>query len=83
VAIARALANRAQLILADEPTGELDSKTTEELLSIFLNLAETEKITLLMVSHDPLMDKYAHQALLLEDGNLSDADGVNASRAQK
>ncbi len=49
VAIARALANHAQLILADEPTGELDSKTTRELLTFFRELVETQHITMLMV----------------------------------
>ena len=68
VAIARALANRAQLILADEPTGELDSKNTRELLTFFRELVENQKITALIVSHDPLVDQYVHQVLSLEDG---------------
>lgn len=68
VAIARALANRAQLILADEPTGELDSKTTRELLTFFRELVEQQHITMLMVSHDPLVDQYVHKVLTLKDG---------------
>jgi len=68
VAIARALANHAQLILADEPTGELDSKTTRELLTFFRDLVEKQHITMLMVSHDPLVDQYVHQVLTLKDG---------------
>lgn len=68
VAIARALANRAQLILADEPTGELDSKTTRELLTFFRELVEKENITALIVSHDPLVEQYVHQVLTLQDG---------------
>lgn len=68
VAIARALANRAQLILADEPTGELDSKTTRELLTFFRELVEGQHITMLMVSHDPLVDTYVHHVLTLKDG---------------
>ncbi|HEX5808045.1 MAG TPA: ABC transporter ATP-binding protein [Anaerolineales bacterium] len=67
-AIARALANHAQLILADEPTGELDSKTTRELLTFFRELVESQHITMLMVSHDPLVDHYVHQVLTLKDG---------------
>ncbi len=70
VAIARALANRAQLILADEPTGELDSKTTRELLTFFRELVEQQHITMLMVSHDPLVDQYVHEVLTLKDGVL-------------
>lgn len=68
VAIARALANHASLILADEPTGELDSKTTRELLTLFRELVESQNITMLMVSHDPLVDPYVHQVLTLKDG---------------
>ncbi len=70
VAIARALANRAQLILADEPTGELDSKTTRELLTFFRELVENQKITALIVSHDPLVDQHVHQVLTLQDGRI-------------
>lgn len=68
VAIARALANHAMLILADEPTGELDSKTTRELLLFFRELVESQHITMLMVSHDPLVDSYVHRVLTLKDG---------------
>jgi putative ABC transport system ATP-binding protein len=68
VAIARALANHAELILADEPTGELDSKTTRELLTFFRELVEKQQITMLMVSHDPLVDQYVHEVLTLKDG---------------
>jgi putative ABC transport system ATP-binding protein len=68
VAIARAIANHAELILADEPTGELDSKTTRELLIFFRELVEKQHITMLMVSHDALVDQYVHQALTLKDG---------------
>ena len=73
VAIARALANHAQLILADEPTGELDSKTTRELLTFFRELIETQHITMLMVSHDPLVDQYVHKVLTLKDGVIENA----------
>lgn len=68
VAIARALSNHAQLILADEPTGELDSKTTRELLTFFRELVENQHITMLMVSHDPIVDQYVHHVLTLKDG---------------
>jgi putative ABC transport system ATP-binding protein len=78
VAVARALANRAKLILADEPTGELDSKTTHEILAFFRKLVEDEKITLLMVSHDPLVDQHAHEVIFLKDGNLVDGDNSSA-----
>lgn len=78
VAVARALANRAKLILADEPTGELDSKTTHEILTFFRKLVEKEKITLLMVSHDPLVDQHAHEVIHLKDGNLTDESLISS-----
>ena len=71
VAIARALANNARLIMADEPTGELDSKTGHEILSFLRNLVDTTRITLLMASHDPLVDKYAQHVLTLNDGMIA------------
>jgi putative ABC transport system ATP-binding protein len=80
VAVARALANQAKLILADEPTGELDSKTTHEILGFFRTLVDTEKITLLMVSHDPLVSQHAHEVLHMVDGDLEGASGSPAGR---
>ncbi|MFN2236634.1 MAG: ABC transporter ATP-binding protein [Anaerolineales bacterium] len=71
VGIARALANHPKLILADEPTGELDSNTTREILRLFRQIVETEHITILMSSHDPLSDEYVDQIYLLKDGQIS------------
>lgn len=68
VAVARALANQAEIILADEPTGELDSKTSQELIKLFRDLVQKDKITFLMVSHDPLVDQFVDQVHLLKDG---------------
>lgn len=65
VAIARALANNPHLILADEPTGELDTTTAREILSLFRRIVQGEKVTLLMASHDPLVDEYANEILHL------------------
>jgi putative ABC transport system ATP-binding protein len=79
VAVARALANRAQLILADEPTGELDSKTTHELLAFFRKLVEDTRITFLMVSHDPLVDQYAHDVIYMKDGKVVRSEDSTAS----
>jgi putative ABC transport system ATP-binding protein len=70
VAIARALANQPRVILADEPTGELDSTTAREVLTLFREIVKTEHVTLLMVTHDPLVDEYADRMLLLEDGQI-------------
>jgi putative ABC transport system ATP-binding protein len=70
VAIARALANSPQLILADEPTGELDSATSREILGLFRGIVEDEHITFLMVSHDPLVDEYVDRIVQLKDGQV-------------
>jgi putative ABC transport system ATP-binding protein len=72
VAIARALANNPRLILADEPTGELDSTTSREILGLFRQIVEQEHITLLMSSHDPLVDGYVDQVLQMRDGQIVD-----------
>jgi ABC-type lipoprotein export system ATPase subunit len=72
VAIARALANRPRLVLADEPTGELDSSTGREILALFRQIVDQAGVTLLMVSHDPIVDEYADQVLHLKDGQLSE-----------
>jgi putative ABC transport system ATP-binding protein len=70
VAIARALANQPRLILADEPTGELDTATAREVLTLFRQIVESEDVTVLMVTHDPLVDEYADRVLLLQDGRI-------------
>jgi putative ABC transport system ATP-binding protein len=70
VGIARALANSPRLILADEPTGELDSVTARETLALFQRIVEEEHVTLLMASHDPLVDGYVDQVLQLKDGQI-------------
>jgi putative ABC transport system ATP-binding protein len=71
VAIARALANEPRLILADEPTGELDSETAREILGLFKRIVKEEHITMLMASHDPLVDDYVDLILQLKDGQVA------------
>lgn len=71
VAIARALANEPLLVLADEPTGELDSETARDILGLFKSIVEAGNITILMASHDPLVDDYVDTILQLQDGQVA------------
>ena len=70
VAIARALANKPRLLLADEPTGELDSTTGREILTLFREVVEQENLTLLISSHDPMVDGFVDSILQLKDGQI-------------
>ncbi len=70
VAIARALANQPQLILADEPTGKLDTSTAREIFTLFREIVKAEGATILMAAHDPLVDEYVDGVLQLSDGQI-------------
>lgn len=70
VGIARALANRPRLILADEPTGELDSSSAREILALFRQIVDQEHVTVLMSSHDVLVDEYVDEIKQLKDGQI-------------
>jgi len=68
VAIARALANRPSIILADEPTGDLDSKTGMEIVELLYRLSREEHVTVIVATHDPMVANFADRILLLKDG---------------
>jgi putative ABC transport system ATP-binding protein len=68
VAIARALLNNPALILADEPTGNLDSKTSFEIMNIFKKLNEEKQMTMVMVTHEPDIAAWAKRRIYLKDG---------------
>jgi putative ABC transport system ATP-binding protein len=70
VAIARALANRPLLLLADEPTGNLDSKTGAAVLDLLCGLLKAQGLTLVMVTHDPEIAARADRIIHLRDGNI-------------
>jgi putative ABC transport system ATP-binding protein len=71
VSLARALANRPTLLLADEPTGNLDSRTGEEIMNLIADLNRRSGMTVLMVTHErALADRYARRAMHMQDGKL-------------
>jgi len=74
VAIARALANDPQIILADEPTGNLDSKSGKEIMEILIKLNKERGVTLILVTHDPSIAKQAERIINLKDGMIVKGD---------
>jgi putative ABC transport system ATP-binding protein len=70
VAIARALVNRPALLLADEPTGNLDSRTSAGLLALFQKLNREEHITIVLVTHEPDIASYAGRVVTFRDGRI-------------
>jgi ABC-type lipoprotein export system ATPase subunit len=78
VAIARALINQPPLLLADEPTGNLDSRTSEEVLAMFQALNRNEGITIIMVTHDAHVARYAQRVIHIHDGLIVDRAALPA-----
>lgn len=72
-ALARALVNRPSVLVADEPTGNLDSHTGEEILNFIREFNQALKMTVVMVTHErPLAERYAHRTVFLSDGKLAE-----------
>ncbi|EGO6528775.1 ABC transporter ATP-binding protein [Enterococcus faecalis] len=70
VAIARALINRPKFIIADEPTGALDTHTSEEIMQLFTTLNKEDDVTLIMVTHNPEVVPYCHRLITIRDGAI-------------
>lgn len=75
VAIARALIMKPKLILADEPTGNLDSKSSVEIMELFQKLNKEENITIIQVTHSEHMAKYSDKIIYLKDGQIATGEG--------
>lgn len=72
VSIARALVTNPKLIVADEPTGNLDSKNSHDLLELFKKLNEEEGVSILMVTHDSMIASYSQKLLYIKDGQIAE-----------
>ena len=79
VAIARSLVNQPRLLFADEPTGNLDSKTSKEVLEMFQRLNTDEGITIILVTHDPGVAEHAKRVIRMRDGRIEDANVSQAA----
>lgn len=76
VAIARGIVNRAPILMADEPTGNLDSKTSDEIMKLFKKINEEDGITILLVTHEPDVAAYAKRIVHFRDGMIT-SDEMN------
>ncbi len=81
VAIARALVNEPSILLADEPTGNLDSQTSEEIMRVFESLSEQGQ-TVIMVTHEPDIAAHARRVVVLRDGVIASDDSGEAFRSR-
>lgn len=83
VAIARALINNPEMILADEPTGNLDSKTSDEIMLFLQQLNREQGITIVLVTHEPDIAQYARRLVRIVDGQVAYDGAVNAYMEQQ
>lgn len=70
VAIARSLVNQPAILMGDEPTGNLDTKTSREIISLFKRLNEEQQLTVILVTHDQEVARHAKRTIVLRDGNI-------------
>ncbi len=82
IAIARAFANQPKILLADEPTGNLDSKNGTHIFELMTNLHEKNKVTLVLVTHDKELAKKAQRQIILKDGKIINDNLLNNEEPQ-
>jgi putative ABC transport system ATP-binding protein len=71
VTIARSIANKPKILLLDEPTGDLDTRATDVVMKILIDLNQREKITMIMVTHDVALKNFATRVVRMADGKVS------------
>ncbi|MEN6291622.1 MAG: ABC transporter ATP-binding protein, partial [Methanobacterium sp.] len=71
-AIARALANDPSILLADEPTGELDTVNTRKIMGLLKSLNEEKGLTIIIVTHNPLAAEFVEEVIKMQDGDILD-----------
>ena len=79
IAIARALVTKPDLILADEPSSELDSETTHKVLAVLQESVRKDGVSILLSSHDPIVDDYADRIISLRDGQIDEAAAAKST----
>ena len=78
ISIARALLNKPELILADEPTGNLDPETSEEIMRLLVAVAKEEKSAVVMATHDmSMVEKFPGRVVRVDAGKLKEVSGIN------
>ncbi len=83
VAIARALATKPSLILADEPTANLDTSNGQQVMEIMTRLNQETGVTFVFATHDPRVFKYARRIITLQDGRVVENHAENSNRGEK
>ena len=77
VTIARSIANKPKILLLDEPTGDLDTRSTDIVMKILVDLNVRERITMIMVTHDQGLKYFAHRVVRMNDGKVARIDTIS------